>query len=178
MFDKVNIWTKPTYKVLQTLTKDPNEQYHVRAIARKSDISPSSASNILKDLEKNDILKKEIIGRQTFYKPRMKNPIVRQFKVFDNILDLYDLFSDIKDLSEKIVLFGSASEGTDTEESDIDLFIITKEPKKVGSEVKKEEKVSPIIIEPEDLIEFKKENEALYENVKSGIELWNRENEL
>ncbi len=178
MFNKFNIWKKTTFKILNTLTKTPNEKYHVRNIARKSDISPASASNILKDLKENYMVNKETIGRQIFYSANMENPIVIQFKVFNNILDIYNVFNEIKDFSKQIILFGSASEGKNTKKSDIDLFIKTKTPKKVKSKIEHESKISPIIIKPENFVEFKKENEALYENIKKGIELWRKEDEL
>lgn len=178
MFDKLNIWSKSTYKVLEVLSADPNVRLHVREIARRSDISPSSASNILRVLEKENMLGKEVVGRQTFYSVNMNDPVIKQFKVFDNVLNLYDMINKIKDVSDKIVLFGSASEGTNTKKSDIDLFIKTSNPDDVKESIRGSEMISPIIVRSGDFAVFKKENEALYENIKRGIVLWSREDDL
>ncbi|MFW6142052.1 MAG: nucleotidyltransferase domain-containing protein [Candidatus Saliniplasma sp.] len=178
MFDNLNIWSKSTYKILKVLSADPNERLHVREIARQSEISPSTASNILRDLEQENMLAKEIVGRQTFYSVNMNNPVIKQFKVFDNVLNLYHIVHKIKEVSDKIVLFGSAAKGTNTKNSDIDLFIKTSSPDDVKGRIKGYEIISPIITRPEDFTMFKKENEALYENIKRGIVLWSREDEL
>lgn len=178
MFDRLNIWSKSTYKILEVLSADPNERLHVREIARRSDTSPSTASNILRELEKENMLTKEVVGRQTFYTVNMNNPVIKQFKVFDNVLNLYDIVNKLKDVSDKIVLFGSASQGTNTKKSDIDLFIKTSNPDDVKERIRGSEMISPIIVRSGDFQVFKKENEALYENIKKGIVLWSREDEL
>ncbi len=177
MFDKIHIWSKSTYKILEVLSADPSVRLHVREIARRSDTSPSTASNILRDLEQENMLTKEVVGRQTFYSVNMNNPVIKQFKVFDNVLNLYDLVTKIKDVSDKIVLFGSAAEGTNTKKSDIDLFIKTSSLDDVKEGIREFEIISPIITSPKDFTIFKKENEALYENIKRGIVLWSREDE-
>lgn len=178
MFDKINMWSKSTYKILEVLSADPSGRLHVREIARRSDVSPSTASNILRELEEENMLAKEIVGRQTFYSVNMNNSVIKQFKVFNNVLNLYEIINKIKDVSDKIVLFGSASEGTNTKKSDIDLFIKTSSPDDVKERIGGSEMISPIIVKPEDFTIFKKENEALYENIKRGIVLWSREDEI
>ncbi len=178
MFDKLNIWSRSTYKILRVLSADPSVRLHVREIARRSDISPSTASNILRELEKENMLTKEVVGRQTFYSVNMKNPVIKQFKVFDNVLNLYDMVNKIKDVSDKIVLFGSASEGTNTKKSDIDIFIKTNNPDDVKESIRGNEMISPIIVRSGDFMVFKKENGVLYENIKRGIVLWSREDDL
>jgi len=112
-----------------------------------------------------------------FYKLNLKNPIVRQFKVLLNIIDLDDLINEIKDLSKKIILFGSAASGEDTGESDIDLLIITDEKEKVRKRIVKFEKmfdrkISAIIVNYNEFLKLKKENETLVKNIERGITLW------
>lgn len=178
MCDNINIWGKTSYKVLKTLADEPLEQYHVRKIATMAEVSPASASLTLRDLYDQGLLKKEVIGRQTFYSAILESPVVKQFKVFDTVIELYPLIEELKESTKKIILFGSAAEGTNTEESDIDLFILTDKQEDVKGSLKQKTQISPVITTSENYQKFKSDNKPLYENIKKGIVLWREEDEL
>ncbi|MBU4346046.1 MAG: nucleotidyltransferase domain-containing protein [Candidatus Omnitrophica bacterium] len=118
-----------------------------------------------------------------FYSIDESNPYLREFKVLSNLLLIEPLVEKLKRLSHKIILFGSWAEGADTEDSDIDLFIISSEKEKVLSVVNKfsysaklyNRKIQPIISRPEELLKKGKEERVFLEQVEKGKVLWERE---
>ncbi|MCK4491985.1 MAG: nucleotidyltransferase domain-containing protein, partial [Candidatus Altiarchaeales archaeon] len=111
-----------------------------------------------------------------FYSLNLDNPIVRQFKIFLTVIELNPLTERIKKDSKRIILFGSCSEGTDVEESDIDLFILaeTGNKKKVRDGLSRstlDRRLSPIIINSNEFVKLKREDKPLYERIMKGIEL-------
>jgi len=118
-----------------------------------------------------------------FYSVDKANPYLREFKVLTNLLLIEPLVEKLKGLSHKIVLFGSWAEGSDNENSDIDLFIVSSEKEKVLSVVNKfsysaklyNRKVQPIINAPEELLKKGEEERVFLEQVEKGKVLWERE---
>ena len=53
----------------------------------------------------------------------------RYLKILFNLSELSELVRKLRDTSKKIILFGSSAEGTDSNESDIDLLILTSDKK-------------------------------------------------
>ena len=71
---------------------------------------------------KQDYLKCSKIGVTNLYKLNQENNIIRQIKILNTVFKL-EILSRIK-YNLEIYLYGSASRGEDSEESDIDLLII------------------------------------------------------
>ena len=100
-----------------------------------------------------------------------------------NLLLIEPLVERLKKLSQKIVLFGSWAEGDDSEDSDIDLFIISSEKEKVLFVVNKfsysakpcNRKIQPVISRPEELLKKDRKNKVFLEQVEKGKVLWERE---
>jgi predicted nucleotidyltransferase len=115
-----------------------------------------------------------------FYRLAMGNPVVRQFKVLSNVYHLKTLLDRIKEDSRRIILFGSCADGTDTSESDIDLFVLTSNKSTVRREVSKfnrsgDRRVVPIVVDANKFVKLRKEDESLYERIQKGILLWEKE---
>ena len=123
------------------------------------------------------IVIKEKKGNMHFYRINLENPIVRQIKVLFNVAEISDLVARISSPSSKIIMFGSSAEGVDTDDSDIDMFILTSDKEYVKSELGKSKtsrKISPIIIDNHKISLFKKDNAPLYQNIERGIVLWDK----
>lgn len=58
-------------------------------------------------------------------------PLFPQWRVLTNVWELEPLVRKLKGLARRIVLFGSAAEGRDDEESDLDVYIETRAPNEV-----------------------------------------------
>jgi len=75
----------------------------------------------------------------------------------------------------RIVLFGSASRGEDRASSDIDLFILSKDPENIRellTSYKAARKIQPIVLAPAEWSEFRKREKAFFEEIEKGIVLW------
>jgi len=170
-------------KVLRFFVLHPGQSFYEREIARKADLSPSSTHHVLVRLYRAGAINRKQNGRMYFYSIDKTNPYLKEFKVLANLLLLELLVERLKRLSHKIVLFGSWAEGSDTEDSDIDLFIVSSEKEKVLSVVNKfsystklyNRKIQPIISRPEELLKKGKEEKVFLEQVEKGKVLWERE---
>lgn len=180
MPEKLDFITPTTLKVLELFFTNPMEEFHEREVMRKSSVSKGSANNILRQLAKLDFLIREERGRMVFYKLDMKNAVVKQFKILYNMWKLKRLVDEIKQSSKKIILFGSCAEGTDVEESDIDLLVIAEEKRFIKESIsnfnkKNKRKISPIIVDFNEFIKLRKEDRPFYEGISRGIVLWEKE---
>jgi predicted nucleotidyltransferase len=165
---------------MMLLCKNPMKEYYQREISNLCGVSVGATNQVMKKLFQVEFVTQEKKGKMYFYKANLKNPLVKQFKIFMNISYIFPLIRELREYSRMIILFGSCSNGTDVEESDIDLLIIatgkTYVRKKVaGFNKKSERKISPIIIDMNEFVKLRKEDKALYRNIKKGIVVWEKE---
>ncbi len=118
-------------KIMEFFYNNPTTKLHLRELARQVGLSPTGASKILNKLVKENLILREEISAATFYKPNSENDLFFVFKRASNLLKLRSsvlLSSLIEKYSRPdcIVVFGSYASGMDTEQSDIDIAIITK----------------------------------------------------
>lgn len=179
MLNKLDFITPTLLKVLYMFHEKPREELHEREIARRAAISVGSANKILRKLSEVGVLERDKKGRMVFYRLNIKSVVARQFKVLFNVYSLNKLVNEIKQDSKKVILFGSCSEGTDTEESDIDLFILTNEKNIVGSKINSyqgtDRKIAPMTVNSNEFVQLRKSDKPLYDRVLKGIVLWETE---
>lgn len=152
----------------------PTEEQHVRNIAKKLKISPTTASKYLKELEKKEILRSENKYRHLIFKANTESKTYKVLKRNHNIQKLYDSnlikhLEEIYNEPEAIILFGSYSRAEDTEQSDIDLAIITTTKKEINLEKYEKKLGKKIQIFEITREEFKKMNKNLKNNIINGI---------
>ena len=95
------------------------------------------------------------------------------------MLDLNGLVSRIQKISNKIVLYGSCATGEDTSESDIDLFIISREKSRILNEIRKEagvmkREIKAVIVSGEEYLLMRNKKEELLGELDKGIVLWEK----
>ena len=99
----------------------------MREISRRTKIAQPSVMNHLGSLVKEEFILKEKKGIYPSFIANRDNPKFRIYKKSDILIRLYEtgLVDYLSDscFPNSIILFGSASKGEDTEESDVDLFI-------------------------------------------------------
>jgi predicted nucleotidyltransferase len=121
MFKKINI--------LKIFFESPNKNFNVREVARIFKISPATISKELKIFAKESILLETKERRFNFYKANLDSSLYRDIKVFYNIRNIKEsgIIEEINNfyLKPTIILFGSCGKGIDTENSDMDLVIIS-----------------------------------------------------
>jgi len=126
------------YKTLKIFFEDPNPQgtgFQLREISRKISLAPISVKKYLEELAKAGIItkSKHRIHGYPVYQANRESEDFKLLKKTDMILTLYES-GLIEHLSNEctpdaIILFGSASKGEDTKNSDVDLFLLCREKK-------------------------------------------------
>jgi len=135
MMEKYNI-NKTTLKILGLFLGDYRRSMHVREIARDVGVDVKAVGLQLRRLENINVLSSIIKGRNKEYRLKLDNLVAKYYMIlaetFASIRFLEKNFLIKRLMSETgdklegtTVLFGSFARGEITEESDIDLFIIS-----------------------------------------------------
>lgn len=118
------------HRILQEFFTRPTTHFQMRELSRKTRIAQPSVINHLKALMKDELIVREKHGVYPAYRANRDNLFFRLLKKQDLITRLHTtgLINYLYDtcLPDAIILFGSASLGEDTEESDIDIFLQAK----------------------------------------------------
>jgi predicted nucleotidyltransferase len=121
MFEKIEL--------LRLFFTNPTKEYGVREVAKLLKIAPATASTKLRELNKQKLLSHRKERVYDLYKAAVQSPLYTNAKRYDTIERIHasGLFAAIEKQYNKpvLVLFGSAAHGLDTENSDIDLLILS-----------------------------------------------------
>jgi predicted nucleotidyltransferase len=173
---KEKLYHRTPLKIISFLGQYPQKVFYEREIHKLTNISIGSVNKTLKLLVELDIVEREKKGNLFLYTLNSENSLLKHFKIFENLLLIPDLVKKIKPFAYEIVLYGSCSDGTNTVESDIDIFIKAEEVSKVRKIVNKYrttyESIKAVILDPLEIASSKKEDAVFYEEVKKGIVLW------
>jgi len=156
--------------VLSKIFEDPQKRHYIRELAREAKVNPNSVLNAIKELEKEDLVKKEVKKHITEISANLNSPLFIAKKRLFNLTEIYK--SKIIDFlvenynPKAIILFGSYSRGEDVKKSDIDIAIVTDKQEIISME--KFEKILNRKIHL-SLIEYKKISDELYINLINGI---------
>lgn len=173
------IYNRNPMLVLSYISKFKGQNIEVTAskISEKLDLSIGSVYEILKEFESAGIVHGTRIGRATIYEPVRNNPLVKQFRAFDNLIYLNDLVDQLKNFARKIILFGSCSRGDDMIDSDIDLFLLVDEDmqykaRSIISSYTSEREIKPVIVDSIELMDIQKNDPVFYGEITKGLILW------
>lgn len=172
-------YTTCQQRVLHFLLAHPSQKYYDREISMIIKTGRASTNYSLHHLMDAELVNREKRGRMYFYYVSLEDPVIRQLKVTQNIVNISPLVKKLKAISLKIVLYGSAAGGTNYAESDIDLFILTRDDKKVKDIIYRSplrEKLQYIITTPQGFVKLKNENPVFYREVSGGIILYEEKN--
>lgn len=177
------IFSSISQKILKYFVLNYGKACYEREIARGAEVSYGSANRVLNDLYKKGIITRKTEGNMKYYTLDLSNSYIQEFKILANMLLIEPLVEKLKNNTYKIVLFGSFSIGKDTQESDIDLFILTTEENKVREIIKKysyspkiaNRKIQAIIQTPGDIMKKTEEDKVFMGQVDKGKILWERE---
>lgn len=119
--------------MLQEFFDFPRKAFLIRELSRNMKLSVPSVRLHIKALVAEKLVTKDVNGLYPSFRAARDNPLFKLLKAQNVILMLYQ--TGVLNAIEKavypscVVLFGSASRGEDTEESDIDLFVQAKQTK-------------------------------------------------
>jgi len=176
--------SKTKIALLRILSNHNNWEYSIVELSKDVNLDKSLVSKTIKDLEKDNVVKTFIKGKNKLCRINKENVIVR-----DIIIDLFDKESKIVEeistnLLKKIVprkfpsisslfIYGSIVKGNFTPRSDIDVMVVVKDDRKVIDIKKKLEEVSSDFMKDDFMVIFdvitEKELKKLYSNREPAI---------
>lgn len=170
--------TKSEHVILDYLAAHAGETFYESQISNKTLISVGSANQTLKRLLKMNMVSLSRKGKMNFYSINLDSPLVKQFKITQTISELNGLIEKLKLFSKRIILFGSCAEGLDTQESDIDLTIVSNEEDNARRIIKKAKisrEIQCLIFNPKEFLLLANKDKPLFERIKQGIVLSRQE---
>ncbi len=162
-------------RVLSFLVEDLSKEFLASEIQKATGLSKAGVYRALDELAGHKLIAKRTRGRFVLYTAIKNDCVVRQYKVLKTIIFLKKLVEKLKSSSRKIVFFGSGSRGEDYKDSDIDLFIVAKDPEatqKVIADFKSRRKIQPVIKTSLQLVPLEKRDKEFANEINSGIVLW------
>ena len=137
-------------------------------------------NQVLRRLESDELVSRERRGNVDLYSYNLSSPPARHLKTFFNLSEVDELRRRLRGVINKVMLFGSCAEGTDSKESDIDILVVTVDKEAAAKTIRKVEsgtgrKISAVILTPLEFNGLREKDPAFYEQVNKGITLWQRE---
>jgi len=156
-------------RLLKVFLFRPNMEAHQAEVVSASGLSRMTVTRLLNTFEKSGILKVSKKGDLKLYSIVEGHPIIKQLKIFINVTDILMQVKGLSGKGVEIYLFGSAARGEDTEDSDIDLLIISSLKKdiifkalgKLRYNLNRE--VNPIVYTPMEYSKLPETDKAFYE---------------
>ena len=119
------------FEIMTQYVGDLNKKWHGRGLAKRISLSQKATALALKNLKKENLLKSEKKGNMKNYYINTKNPeikdtikiveIMRKIRFLRKHKKLREIFGEDKRI---VGIFGSYAKEEQTEESDLDVFII------------------------------------------------------
>ena len=173
---KEYLYHRTPLRILSFISNHPGEVFSANEISRMTKSSKGATNQILRLLLELAILSRENKGNIFLYRLNSDNFVLKQFKIFENLLDLQEMVKEIQKYCSEIILFGSCADGSNAKESDVDLFIITeykKEVRRIVAEYKTDDvKYQAIVQDPLESVSSKKEDNVFHGQIKKGITIW------
>ena len=170
--------TSTSQIILAFLCRHPQESFYSGEIAKATSLSKGGTNQSLHELAKQGVLKTEEKGRMIFYCVDIKSPLIRQYKVLQNIASLEDVVKKLKSLAERVILFGSCAKGEDRQESDVDLLVVGQEKERIRAlvpQTKEKRKIQLLVKTPQEYIILEDKEPVFYQQIQQGIVLWQKE---
>lgn len=166
-------------KVLALLLLRPDDELHVREIARLTGVPAGSLHRELRTLTAAGFLERKPFGNQVRYQANRACPIYPELaEIFRKTLGLADLLREaLAPLGDQVVaafVFGSMADGSAQASSDVDLFVVGRATyadvverllplrQRLGREI------NPVVMTPEDLAAQRASRERFVERVLAG----------
>ena len=161
--------------VLNRLTLDPEGKGFVSQIGRDIGRSKGEVSKAVKELKQCGLVRTELSGRNMICSIDRRSPVFSQFRRAFNLLEVMPRVAALKKFAEKIVLFGSCAQGTDTAKSDIDLLVIARDKpavQKAVLKIKLSRPVQWVLKTPQEYVILNGKEPVFAEELSRGILLW------
>lgn len=159
-------------QLLQPFLYKPRIELYQSEVIKITGVPKTRAINLLNLLSSRGLILERVRAGSKFYSVPEENTIIKQLKILIILSKLFELTRDYSDQNIEIYLFGSAAKGEDTENSDIDLLIISDEDKKALNELidrlknNLKREVNPVIYTPIGYANLYNTEKAFYESIE------------
>jgi predicted nucleotidyltransferase len=170
MFERYKDW-----KLLNIFLKHPDQGFYTKEISRKTGIGSGTVNSFLRNIHKDNILIKEIIGNVHLYRLNNELELVKHLKIVNTLLEfeqhkLIDQFLKTDETIISLILYGSHANGENDTKSDIDLLIISNNKKPFTQVIQKLEQklqktISIQVMNISDWQKLKEKDKIFYESV-------------
>ena len=169
-------------KVLSLLAKFSDQEFYEREVARKLGISYGSANRALNELYSTAAVTRRREGKMYFYSIDSSTAVLTEFKKMVNLMLVEPLVEKLKKIASRVILYGSCALGTDTSESDLDLFVVSNSKEDVSNVIGdfnfprgfEDIHIQPVIRTPVELLQRGESERTFLEEVERGVVLWER----
>lgn len=166
-----------TQKTINFFIEAGHDWYGRAIIEKKTGLSKAGTNFALKELMFYKLITRQKKAGAFIYQLNDGNVLVKQIKVLKVLAKISALLEKLKPLSQKIVLFGSSSRGENTTDSDIDLFILSRneaEIRKIVKASRLSDKVQLIVKTASELESLKKNDPYFFNEIDRGITVWQK----
>lgn len=167
MFENMN---KTDWKVLKAILAEPHKKFYLRELSKQLNISPSSVHKALLQINQYNLIKEEKQAHLRIIFGNSDEVLFKQLKITLNIMEIKPLIEKLKP-AISIIVYGSYATGTNTKQSDIDIFVLATTKKKVSATCNNQE-LQIIQQTPAQWNTTKKNNPAFAKEIKQGIFLY------
>lgn len=164
-------------KIFSFLTLHGESSFYDKEISEQSGVSRGATNQILNEFFKKNLVTRERRGKAWFYSVS-DQPLVKYFRIYENLSNLCELVNQLRPIARRVILFGSAAKGTDTAESDVDLFVLTDNSRQVESTIQEYDigrEIKSVVLTPIEYATSQGKDKAFYEEVNKGIVLFEGE---
>jgi Tfp pilus assembly protein PilW len=161
-------------RVYRHLAKNLGVSFMEAEIVSATGVGRSAVNLAVRDLAKSGFIDCESRGRTRFYSADPSDQVIRQFKVWETALNLKPVVDQLRPLVRRVGLFGSAAEGLDTVESDLDLFIVAQDRKSVRAVLEDTvdgRRIQAVIVSEQELAVLKNDDPTFFAQVQQGLVL-------
>jgi len=178
----IHLISTVTQRLLSFLAKFCDQEFYERQIAQRIGIAYGSANRALNQLYSTGAIRRRKEGKMYFYSVDSSNSAIVELKKLVNMMLIESLIQDLKALAHRIILYGSCAQGTDTSQSDLDLFIVSDNREQVMQVIEdvafprgfEDIHIQAVIKSPVELLEAGESEQAFLAEVEQGIILWER----
>lgn len=140
MFEKYMEW-----KLLRLFLQTPDRGFYTKEITRQTGIGAGTVSTFLRNIQKDNILIKEIVGNVHLYTLNNELELIKHLKIIHTLLEFEQHHFTQQFLNENnsissIVLYGSHANGENDSKSDIDLLFLVNKKETYTSRIQTLEK--------------------------------------
>jgi predicted nucleotidyltransferase len=169
----------PEQRILGLFAMNPGKPFYTREISKALGISLGSAHMALLSLQNMKILTPQFIGKTKLYQLASVGPVIQEFRVLNTVLILDPVVSDLREISRRVVLYGSYARGTFSQESDLDLLVVTEDRAKVIDTVELAKRktgldLRPLIMNQLEWMNLEQKSPEFFDELSHGIILWEK----